>query len=71
MVNTLTDTGNINAAPTPWSARNATIMPTVGDRAHPTEAIPNSAIPDSSARRRPKMSPIRPAGTMNAPKVSM
>jgi len=37
-----------------------------GAIAHNTEARPKSATPVSKARRRPKMSPIRPAGTMKA-----
>ena len=48
-------------------------MTTVADgaMAQNTEAMPNSAIPTSRVRRRPKMSPMRPAGAMKAPKASM
>ena len=42
-----------------------------GASAHSAEANPNKATPASSARRRPTISPMRPAGTMNAPSASM
>ena len=42
-----------------------------GASAHSAEDKPNNAMPAKRARRRPKMSPMRPAGTMNAPSVSM
>ncbi|OKH85255.1 hypothetical protein EB75_26520 [Mycobacterium sp. ST-F2] len=71
MVRALTETGKMKAAPIPCNARNPMITAAVGASAQPTEAMPNRAIPPSSARRRPKMSPMRPAGTMKAPRVSM
>ena len=42
-----------------------------GPSAHSAEDSPNNATPVSSVRRRPKMSPMRPAGAMNAPSASM
>ena len=42
-----------------------------GASAHSAEDKPNNAMPAKSARRRPKISPIRPAGTMNEPSASM
>jgi hypothetical protein len=71
LVNTLTDTGKMNAAPKPWSARKPMRAPADGATAHNAEATPNRATPARSALRRPNRSPIRPAGTMNAPSVSM
>lgn len=71
LVSTLTDTGKISAAPRPCTARSAITAPADGATAHNAEATPNIAMPTSSMRLRPKMSPILPAGTMNAPSVSM
>jgi hypothetical protein len=70
-VSTLTETGKISAAPTPCSARKAMTNVADGAGAHRTDASPNNPTPASSVRRRPKMSPMRLAGTMNAPRVSM
>ena len=71
LVSTLTDTGKISAAPRPCRPRNAMIAPALGATAHSTDATPNSAIPTSRVGRRPRMSPRRPAGTMNAPSTNM
>ena len=53
----------ITAAPSPCSARAAISSPSVGAMPHNTDASVNSAIPASSSRRRPTMSPSRPALT--------
>ena len=53
-------------APRPCTARAATSSHRVGARAHRMEAMANSAMPASSRRRRPSMSPRRPTLTIRA-----
>ena len=49
--------------PRPCTARNAITIPADGAMAHNAVATPKIAMPTSSMRLRPKMSPIRPAGS--------
>ena len=55
--------GIISAAPTPWTAREATSQPSVGARPIVAEAAANTTTPMRNTRRRPKMSPSRPPVT--------
>ncbi len=64
-------TGKITAAPAPCSTRNATSASRLGAAAHATEASPNTPIPPSRTRRRPKMSPRRPPTMNREPSDSM
>ena len=53
------------AAPRPCTARAAISSHSVGATPHRTEASVNRAMPMSSSRRRPAMSPSRPTLTMS------
>ncbi len=63
--------GRIAAAPTPMRARPAMRSVVVGASAASTEAAANTTRPMSRTRRRPKMSPSRPAAMTSAPQVSV
>ncbi|MOA46366.1 hypothetical protein D3C78_1688700 [compost metagenome] len=54
------------AAPMPCRARAAISHPRPDETAHRTEAAVNTAIPINNKRRRPMMSPSRPALTISA-----
>ena len=64
-------TGKLSAAPTPCSTRKAMTMPADSDRPAASDVTPNRATPARSTRLRPRMSPRRPPGIMNAPTASM
>ncbi len=53
--------GMMNAAPMPMTARLAITCVASPDSPPSSEPNPNTASPASSARRRPKRSPIAPA----------
>ncbi|CUI38591.1 Uncharacterised protein [Achromobacter ruhlandii] len=53
----------ITAAPMPCATRAATNCPSVAARPQAADASVNTAMPASSKRRRPAMSPSRPAPT--------
>ena len=55
----------MTAAPRPCTARAAISSQSVGATPHSTEATVNRAIPASSSRRRPMMSPSRPTLTIS------
>ena len=63
--------GIMNAAPTPWMAREATSQPSVGARPIVAEASAKTTTPNRNMRRRPKMSPSRPPVTSSTAKVSV
>ena len=63
--------GRMAAAPTPIRARPAISMLVVGARAASTEAAAKMTRPMPSTRRRPKMSPRRPAAMTSAPQTSV
>jgi hypothetical protein len=54
----------MTAAPRPCAALPASSSQSVGAMPHRSEASVNSTIPASSSRRRPMMSPSRPAPTI-------
>src|SRR4051794_26353852 len=53
--------------PRPWTKRAAASQPEVGATAQATEAAENAAMPQSSTRRRPTRSPMRPASSSRPP----
>ena len=53
------------AAPRPCAARAAISSGSVGAMPHSTDAAVNKTMPASSSRRRPAMSPSRPAPTIS------
>jgi MFS family permease len=55
----------MTAAPAPCAARAAISNPSVGATPHRADASVNTVSPASSSRRRPMMSPSRPAPTMS------
>ena len=63
--------GIMNAAPTPWTARNATSQAWPG--AKPIAALDsaNTTTPNRNILRRPKMSPRRPPVTSSTANVSV
>ena len=63
--------GIMNAAPTPWSARDATSQPSDGAKPIVAEASENTTTPPRNMRRRPKMSPSRPPVTSSTANVSV
>ena len=63
--------GIMNAAPTPWTARNRTSVVSVGAKPIAALEIPNTATPNRNMRRRPKMSPSRPPVTISTANVSV
>ena len=52
--------GSMIAPSSPWAARAPISSPALCAAAHAADASTNPAIPVSSTRRRPKMSPSRP-----------
>ena len=60
-----TVSASMAAAPAPCSARAATSNPSVGAAPRNADASVKSAIPASSRRRRPKLSPSRPMPTIS------
>jgi len=71
LVSAAIPTGKLMAAPTPCSTRKRMTMPAESDRAAASDVTPNTATPASRTRLRPRMSPSRPPGIMNAPTASM
>ena len=63
--------GIISAAPTPWTAREATRKPSDGAKPMVDEAKAKMPTPKRKMRRRPKMSPSRPPVTSRTAKVSV
>ena len=63
--------GIMNAAPTPWTAREATSQPSEGAKPIVAEASANTTTPNRNIRRRPKMSPSRPPVTSSTANVSV
>ena len=63
--------GIMNAAPIPWIERAATSQPSPGARPIVPEASAKTTTPSRNMRRRPKMSPRRPAVTSSTAKVSV
>src|SRR4029453_17377216 len=63
--------GVASAAPTPWSARAPTSMPSDWARPASNEASAKSAVPTRNSRHRPKRSATRPPSRSSPPKVSM
>ena len=63
--------GIMNAAPTPWTAREATSQPSVGAKPIVAEATAKTTTPNRNIRRRPKMSPSRPPVTSSTANVSV
>jgi hypothetical protein len=57
------DSESIAAPPAPWTTRAATRTASSEATAASTEPAPNTAIPIRKTRRRPAMSPSRPAVT--------
>ena len=62
--------GKSMAAPAPCTTRAATSQSSDGAAPQSAEAMPNSATPVNSTRRRPKTSPSRPAAMSGAAKAS-
>ena len=54
----------------PWSSRRATSAGAEGASPQPALAAVKSATPTMNIHRRPRASPMRPAGTSRSPKVS-
>ncbi len=54
------------AAPTPWTTRAATMVVSSTAIPQSSDARPKRTTPTSSARRRPRMSPMRPPATSSA-----
>jgi hypothetical protein len=63
--------GIMNAAPIPWTARNATSTASLGAKPIARLEAPNTATPNRKSLRRPKMSPSRPPVTMSTANVSV
>ena len=63
--------GIMNAAPTPWTARKATSIVSLGDSPISAAAAPNTMTPNRNIRLRPKMSPSRPPVTSSTANVSV
>ena len=63
--------GIMQAAPTPWTARNATSTLSSGESPITRLERPNTITPSRNSLRRPKMSPSRPPVTMNTASVSV
>ena len=61
--------GIMNAAPMPWTAREATSQPSLGAKPIVAEASANTTTPNRNIRRRPKMSPSRPPVTSSTANV--
>ena len=71
LVMTATLTGNRMAAPTPWITRKPNTTSLEGASPQASDARAKMAIPVSSIRRRPRMSPTLPPAISRAPPVSM
>ena len=63
--------GIMNAAPMPWTARNATSALSEGAKPMAALETPNTSTPNRNIRRRPKMSPRRPPVTSITANVSV
>ena len=63
--------GIMNAAPMPWTARDATSQPSLGAKPIVADASANTTTPNRNIRRRPKMSPSRPPVTSSTANVSV
>jgi hypothetical protein len=63
--------GDINAAPTPCTARPVTSMPPLVASPHTSDATVNSASPTSSVRRAPNACASPPPNTISPPNTSV
>jgi len=63
--------GMITAAPAPMTARSAISSPAVDTWLATTEAMPNTASPAVSSRRRPSLSPSLPMGSSSPAQASV
>jgi hypothetical protein len=66
----LSVSGIIVAAPRPWSTRNATSCSMFWASPQSADVVMKISRPPRYRRRRPKMSPRRPAATGNTPVIS-
>ncbi len=69
--NSVSDSGMIAAAPSPWKARATMRASDDVLSAEPIDAAVNSAMPASMTRRRPNRSPNVAAGSMNVANASV
>ena len=61
--------GEMNAAPSPWSAREPISIPELVERPSSSDAAVNTTRPNRKKRLRPSRSPTRPPSSRKPPKT--